>query len=541
MRPAIAPLLFGLSLLASACDTGTPGGSAAEPASSARASGAASGSSGATATLDLYVMSKCPYGVKVEQALVPVKQKLGDSLKLHFDYIGKGEAGSLTSMHGDGEVKGDIAQLCAAKQMGDAVLDFIACQNENPREVDTNWKSCAESNHLDVAALQSCIEGDEGQQLLAASFERSKKKKATGSPTIYLNGKRYRGGRGSNQLLRAICAEFDEGAPQACADLPEPPAVDVVFLSDSRCEKCDLHPVEPRLKGDLLGAKVRYLDYGTPEGKAFYDEIKAADPSFSKLPAIFVAPAVEKDEDGYPKLKRYLKRTGDWYRLQMKATFDPTAEICDNGVDDDGNGAVDCADPGCREQLVCREEKPGKLDLYVMSHCPYGAKAMIATDAVMKQFGDDIDLDLHYIGNGDASSLSSMHGPTEVDDDIREVCAQEHAPDRALSFAACISRDYKNADWEACADEAGIPRATIADCFENEGRELLARSFAESADIGFSASPTFLVNNKRSFNAIDPKKLQAEICKDNPGLAGCGAEIAVSEADAKPVPAGQCN
>ncbi len=358
---------------------------------------------------------------------------------------------------------------------------------------------------------------------------------------MFLNGKRYQGGRSTTQLMRAICAEYGDDAPQACADLPEPPAVDVVFLSDARCKSCDLHRVEPRIKGDLAGAKVRYLDYGTPEGKAFYDKIKASDPTFAMLPAIFVSPDVERDADGYPQLKRYLERSGDWYRVKMKATFDPTAEICDNGVDDDGNGAVDCADAYCAEQLACREEIPGKLDLYVMSHCRYGDKALIAADAVMKEFGDDIDLDLHYIGKGDASSLSSMHGPSEVDDDIREVCAQEHAPDRALSFAACISRDYKHADWEACADEAGISRDVIARCFDGEGRELLAESFRATQAIGFSASPTFLVNNKRSFNAIDAKKLQAEICRDNPGLSGCSAEIAVGGDDAKPVPPGQCN
>ena len=481
MRLPATLALAALPLLSAASDASSPEAGAARPASTA---------SQATVSLDLHVMSKCPYGVKVEKALVPVKEKLGDSLQLHIDYIGKGQPGSLSSMHGESEVTGDIAQLCAAKQMGGAVLDFIACQNENPRKVDTNWKSCAESKGLDVAALQACIEGDEGQQLLAASFERSSQKKVTGSPTMFLNGKRYTGGRSSNQLLRAICAEFGDDEPQACAELPEPPEVDVVFLSDSRCKSCDLHRVEPRIKSDLLGAKIRYLDYGTPEGKAFYDEVKAADDSFSMLPAIFIAPSVEKDADGYAQLERYLTRSGDWYRVKMWASFDPTAEICDNGVDDDGNGAVDCADEHCRAQLVCREEMPGKLDLYVMSHCPYGARAMIAADAVMKEFGDDIDLDLHYIGDGDASSLSSMHGPSEVDDDIREVCAQEHAPDRALSFAACISRNYKQADWEACADEAGIPRGTISRCFEHEGRELLARSFAASKAIGFSASPT---------------------------------------------------
>ncbi len=524
-----------LSLLA-ACD-GAPSSSSTTTAGPTAASGAASD---AAITLDVHVMSQCPYGVKVENALIPVKEQLGDALALNFEYIGKEEGGSFSSLHGDNEVKGDMAQLCAAEQLGGKALDFIACQNDNPKEVAENWESCAKDVGIDVDKLTSCVEGQEGHDLLAASFARSADKKVTGSPTMFVNGERYQGGRSTSQLLRALCSELGDEGPQACKDLPEPPTVEAVFLSDARCDECDLHKVEPKLKGDLAGLHVTYMDYGTAEGKALYDELKAADPDFTNLPAILLDDSVKKDTDGYPHLKRYLTKVGDWNALKMGARFDPTAEICDNGVDDDGNGQIDCADSHCEPQLECRDEQAGKLDLYVMSHCPYGAKALMASDAVMDSFGDDIDLDVHYIGSGDADSLSSLHGQPEVDDDIREICAADIAPDRSLTFAACISRDYKSADWESCADEAGISSDEIQRCFDGRGKDLLADSFAATKAIGFSSSPTFLVNNRRKFNAIDATKLQAEICKDNSGLAGCDATVVADAAASKPVPAGEC-
>src|SRR5262249_6049754 len=38
---------------------------------------------------------------------------------------------------------------------------------------------------------------------------------------------------------------------------------------------------------------------------------------------------------------------------------DDSAEICDNGIDDDGNGLVDCNDPTCTASPVCALEVNG--------------------------------------------------------------------------------------------------------------------------------------------------------------------------------------
>jgi hypothetical protein len=61
---------------------------------------------------------------------------------------------------------------------------------------------------------------------------------------------------------------------------------------------------------------------------------------------------------------------------------------------------------------------------------------------------------------------------------------------------------------------------------------------ASSLSIG--SSPTFLVNNKRTFNAVTAADLQKQVCKDNPDLAGCSATIEGSAASSEPVPAGAC-
>ncbi len=175
-----------------------------------------------------------------------------------------------------------------------------------------------------------------------------------------------------------------------------------------------------------------------------------------------------------------------------------------------------------------------------MSQCPYGAKALIAAADAMKHFGgDDLDLKVHMIGDEKGGELTSMHGPSEVEHDIRELCAQERYPkdDQFIQYMACFSKDYKKGDWKACATEAGMDPNVIQACYDGEGKELLRASFAEANALNISSSPTFLVNNRRTFNAIAADKLQAQYCQDNPGLSGCAGTVTMDASAAAPAAA----
>ena len=61
-----------------------------------------------------------------------------------------------------------------------------------------------------------------------------------------------------------------------------------------------------------------------------------------------------------------------------------------------------------------------------------------------------------------------------------------------------------------------------------------------AAALNIGASPTFLSNNRRTFNAIAAGPLQQEICKDNPGLKGCANVVIEPEGNDKPVNPAEC-
>ena len=55
-----------------------------------------------------------------------------------------------------------------------------------------------------------------------------------------------------------------------------------------------------------------------------------------------------------------------------------------------------------------------KLELYVMSQCPYGTEVVDAVAAAHEQLAGAVNLDIQFIGDGQAGNLQSMHGPNEV-------------------------------------------------------------------------------------------------------------------------------
>lgn len=536
----VSLLLLSAVLAVPACQKGDDSSSGSAAAASGKVNPGAP-------TLELFVMSKCPYGIQAENAVAEAKEKLGPDLNVKIGFIGAGKPGAFKSLHGPTEVKGDLAQVCANKMAPDKLLAMITCQNKNPREIGDNWRDCAKQVGIDADKLATCAEGDEGGKLLAAAFDEAKDRKANASPTIFLDGKAYEGGRKGRDFLKAACSATKGDKPEACKHIPVPPVVHSIFLSDARCKECaGINRLEPRLRGELGGLVVEHVDYASDRGKALYKELKEANPSFKYLPVILLDPEVEKDADGYNTLKRFMRPLGKYKELMLGGHFDPTAEICDNGgVDDDSDGKADCKDSDCKEAMECRPEKKGSLDLFVMSHCPYGTRALIAAKQVIDHFGKEMTLNVHFIGGEKDGKLNSMHGPAEVAEDLREVCATKHYAknEQFMGYLACRSENIKDDNWQACAEKAGMDAKVIQSCSEgDEGQGLLKKSFALSDALQIQSSPTFLANNRRTFNAQGASSIQEQFCKDNPGLSKCKDKIdsgsAAATAQQQAAPAG---
>jgi len=314
-----------------------------------------------------------------------------------------------------------------------------------------------------------------------------------------------------------------------------------IVLNDERCEDCDVSNLKAQLAMLLPGVEFEEIDYNSKKGKQLYEDL-----NLQYLPAILFTKDIEK-QSAYAQLQPYLDQVGDYYSLRIGAEFDPTKEICDNGIDDTGNGLVDCEDPDCKGSVVCRPEIKGKFDLFIMSQCPFGMQAVNMMKDVLDAFGNEIDFDIHYIANEiDNLTFMSLHGPSEVDENIRQLCVKKYYKkgNKYLDYIWCRNKNIHDEDWEKCVTSNGMSVSKIKKCVEgDEGKKLLSEDIKIAQELKIGASPTFLVNNKYFINGVDPQSgrrtpeaIKNQFCEYNPDLKGCSKTLSTEST----APSGNC-
>ena len=154
-------------------------------------------------TLELFVMSYCPYGVQAEEKIIPIVKKFGDKIDFKLQFIAQEKAElsaqditPFTSLHGYPEVAENIRQLLIAREYPDQYLDYILCRG---KKLDKSWEACAEKLNIDVARIQRLFDSPKAEQLFRENIKRAAELGIRASPTILVDGHKFR----ANQLLRA--------------------------------------------------------------------------------------------------------------------------------------------------------------------------------------------------------------------------------------------------------------------------------------------------------------------------------------------------
>ena len=154
-------------------------------------------------TLELFVMSYCPFGVQAEEKLIPIVKEFGDIIDFKLQFIAQeneeASAQDITpfvSLHGYPEVAENIRQLLIAKEYPDQYLDYILCRG---KKLNKSWEDCAQKFGIDVARIQALFDAPETEQLFRENIQRAAELGVRASPTILVDGHQFR----ANQLLRA--------------------------------------------------------------------------------------------------------------------------------------------------------------------------------------------------------------------------------------------------------------------------------------------------------------------------------------------------
>jgi glutaredoxin len=304
---------------------------------------------------------------------------------------------------------------------------------------------------------------------------------------------------------------------QKLVDVMNAPGGDIIIITDKRCEECKTDRLETSIKRTFPEAVIEVIDYSERKAKKLYDAEKVVN-----LPAVLLPKSYENAE-GFAKVKRFTKPGDEYFSLRTGAKFDPKAEICDNEVDDNGDGLIDCKDPTCKTNWKCMEkrEKPD-VDVFVMSHCPYGTQIEKGLLPVWDALGDKINLNIRYVDY-------AMHGKKEIDEQLKQYCVAQQGKGMLKKYLECFLKDGKPDN--ACTKQAKVNEGKLSSCIKKADKEFgITADFKDkkkwkgrfppfgihkdlAQKYGVRGSPTLVVNDVVVRSGRSPKAIQDAICK----------------------------
>ncbi len=102
---------------------------------------------------------------------------------------------------------------------------------------------------------------------------------------------------------------------------------------------------------------------------------------------------------------------------------------------------------------VVKSDKP-KVELFVMSHCPYGTQIEKGMLPVAYLLGNKIDFSVKFV-------FYSMHGETEVKEQLNQYCIQKEQKSKFLDYLKCF---LDEGDGKSCLVTAKIDRSKLDSC-----------------------------------------------------------------------------
>jgi glutaredoxin len=449
----------------------------------------------ANVTIELFVMSQCPYGVQAEVTVKKVIDKFGGDVNLSLHFIAnKNTDGTFSSLHGANEVSEDLRQVCIMKYYPKSLLDYLSCVSKDYVNAGNIWSNCTSQSNMDADKIRNCSTGDEALGLLSDNIKKSNELKVDSSPTIYLNGKQYAGAASESSLTKSICVLMP--GSNTCKNLPPEVAVELIVVNDDSCVLCDPSGIVGTLRDrfEISNMSVRDVDYSSTEGKALLQKF-----NLTGVPAYIFNASITM-HGSYSSLSRYLLNVSSSYMLLVQPV-----------------------------KLLNMSEKNDTIQLFVMSQCPYGVMAEKAVKELLDAIPDLKFSGLHFIatesGNG---TFTSLHGQGEVEEDLRQVCVVKYNSDKLFDYVLCIDANPTNSGsiWEKCANDSKIDVGKIRSCYTgDEGKALLRENIKSSNSMGIYSSPTLLLNNNTIFNAVYAEQMRQVVCAYNPALKGCNKTL----------------
>jgi hypothetical protein len=188
---------------------------------------------------------------------------------------------------------------------------------------------------------------------------------------------------------------------------------------------------------------------------------------------------------------------------------------------------------------VTKSDKP-EVELFIMSHCPYGTQAEKGMIPAVKALGDTIDFKLRFV-------YYAMH-PTqgEVEEQLNQYCIQEEQEDKLLDYLECFLTE---GDGEGCLDAIKIDEDMLNTCVEKADAEFEVMSNLEDKTswmngrfpkfnvdkelnelYGVGGSPTLVINGAQAQSGRDSISYLNTICASfNNAPSECDVQLEAAQ------------
>lgn len=166
-------------------------------------------------SVELFVMSYCPYGSQALKGIIPAVEALGSKIDFKVKFVSY-------VMHGAKESQENLNQYCLGQEQADKLLPYLKCFLGAGDSA-----SCLASAKADTVKLTACVNASDKKFKVSESAgtgnyppfnihkDDNVKYGVQGSPTLVINGVQANTARDSASYLAAICGSFVK-APAEC-------------------------------------------------------------------------------------------------------------------------------------------------------------------------------------------------------------------------------------------------------------------------------------------------------------------------------------
>jgi len=168
---------------------------------------------------------------------------------------------------------------------------------------------------------------------------------------------------------------------------------------------------------------------------------------------------------------------------------------------------------------MSKKTKPD-VELYVMSHCPFGTQIEKGFLPVAETLGDKINYEVKFCDY-------AMHGEKEVNEQLLQYCIQKEQKDKYLPYLKCFLVDGKTDD---CKVSVSLDLSKLDSCMKSADQEFkITESLndkskwkgqfpnfdihkADNEKYGIQGSPGLVINGQKVSSGRDAKSLLEIIC-----------------------------